>query len=139
NLPKLVPRRTDFCRLVRYPGRQMSPGKLSSPVLLFVVVKTSLRHVVDLVYLPGKKNVQANRMVEEVQATHEVVRANIIKANAKYKIATDKHRRKKLFQIGDERGNEEDMIKELSKEYMDHLERDKSKGTNMSNVSAKHK
>nr|GEV58893.1 ankyrin repeat-containing domain, PGG domain protein [Tanacetum cinerariifolium] len=78
-------------------------------------------------------------MVEEVQATHEVVRANIIKANAKYKITADKHRRKKLFQIGDERGNEEDMIKELSKEYMDHLERDKSKGTNMSNVSAKHK
>ncbi|GJV90453.1 putative nucleotidyltransferase, ribonuclease H [Tanacetum coccineum] len=38
-----------------------------------VVYKTSLRHGVDLVYLPGKKNVQANRMVEEVQATHEVV------------------------------------------------------------------
>ncbi|GJZ67616.1 RNA-directed DNA polymerase [Tanacetum coccineum] len=31
-----------------------------------VVYKTSLRHVVDLVDLPGKKNVQANRMVEEV-------------------------------------------------------------------------
>ncbi|GJY44476.1 hypothetical protein Tco_0432689, partial [Tanacetum coccineum] len=41
-------------------------------------------------------------MVEEVQATHEVVRANIIKANAKHKIAADKHRRKKLFHIGDE-------------------------------------
>ncbi|GJR96458.1 RNA-directed DNA polymerase, eukaryota [Tanacetum coccineum] len=43
-----------------------------------------------------------NRMVEEVQATHEVVRANITEANAKYKIAADKHRRKKLFQAGDE-------------------------------------
>ncbi|GJT78682.1 RNA-directed DNA polymerase [Tanacetum coccineum] len=62
-----------------------------------VVYKTSPRHVVDLIDLPGKKNVQANRMVEEVQATHEVVRANITEANAKYKIATDKHRRKKLF------------------------------------------
>ncbi|GKE67131.1 hypothetical protein Tco_1521292, partial [Tanacetum coccineum] len=41
-------------------------------------------------------------MVEEVQATHEVVRANITEANAKYKIAADKHRRKKLFQAGDE-------------------------------------
>ncbi|GJW36647.1 RNA-directed DNA polymerase, partial [Tanacetum coccineum] len=44
-----------------------------------VVYKTSPRHVVDLVDLPGKKNVQANRMVEKVQATHE-----------------------KLFQVGDE-------------------------------------
>ncbi|GJR78916.1 RNA-directed DNA polymerase [Tanacetum coccineum] len=44
-----------------------------------VVYKTSPRHVVDLVDLPGKKNVQANRMVEEVQATHEVVRATLLK------------------------------------------------------------
>ncbi|GKD78311.1 hypothetical protein Tco_1340932, partial [Tanacetum coccineum] len=64
--------------------------------------KTSLRHVVDLVDLPGKKNVQANRMVEEVQATHEVVLANITEANDKYKFAADKHRQKKLFQVGDE-------------------------------------
>ncbi|GKB79546.1 transposon ty3-I gag-pol polyprotein [Tanacetum coccineum] len=54
--------------------------------------------------LPGKKNIQANRMVEEVQATHEVVRANITEANAKCKITADKHRRKKLFQVEDERG-----------------------------------
>ncbi|GJW19177.1 RNA-directed DNA polymerase [Tanacetum coccineum] len=67
-----------------------------------VVYKTSPRHVVDLVDLPGKKNIQANRMVEEVQATHEVVRANITEANAKYKFTADKHRRKKLFQVGDE-------------------------------------
>nr|GEZ53992.1 RNA-directed DNA polymerase [Tanacetum cinerariifolium] len=67
-----------------------------------VVYETSLRHVADLVDLPGKKNVQANRMVEEVQATHKVVRANITEAYAKYKITADKHRRKKLFQVGDE-------------------------------------
>ncbi|GJU47931.1 ribonuclease H-like domain-containing protein [Tanacetum coccineum] len=42
------------------------------------------------------------RMVEEVQATHEVVRANITEAIAKYKIVADKHRRKKMFQKGDE-------------------------------------
>ncbi|GJX82150.1 hypothetical protein Tco_0331631 [Tanacetum coccineum] len=67
-----------------------------------VVNKTSPRHVVDLVDLPGKKNVQANRVMEEFQATHEVVRPNITEANAKYKIAAEKHRRKKLFQVGDE-------------------------------------
>nr|GEW09716.1 RNA-directed DNA polymerase [Tanacetum cinerariifolium] len=67
-----------------------------------VVYKTSPRHVVDLVDFSGKKNIQANRMVEEVQATHEVVRTNITEANAKYKIAADKHRRKKMFQVGDE-------------------------------------
>ncbi|GKB08928.1 transposon ty3-I gag-pol polyprotein [Tanacetum coccineum] len=67
-----------------------------------VVYKTSPNHVVDLVDLSGKKNIQANRMVEEVQAPYEVVRANITEANAKYKFAADKHRRKKLFQVGDE-------------------------------------
>ncbi|GJR96426.1 RNA-directed DNA polymerase [Tanacetum coccineum] len=67
-----------------------------------VMYKTSPRHVVDLVNLPGKKNVQANTMVEEVQATHEVVRVNITEANAMYKTTADKHRRKKLFQAGDE-------------------------------------
>ncbi|GJS33558.1 transposon ty3-I gag-pol polyprotein [Tanacetum coccineum] len=67
-----------------------------------VVYKTSPRHMVDLVHLPGKKNVQAKGMVEEVQAIHEVVRANITKANAKHKIVADEHRQKKLFQVGDE-------------------------------------
>ncbi|GKD45235.1 transposon ty3-I gag-pol polyprotein [Tanacetum coccineum] len=66
-----------------------------------VMYKTSLRHVVDLLDLSGKQNVQANRMVEEVQVTHEVVRANITEANVKYKITADKHRRKKLFQVRD--------------------------------------
>ncbi|GKC70830.1 hypothetical protein Tco_1116713 [Tanacetum coccineum] len=68
-----------------------------------VVYKTSPRQVVDLVDLQGKKNIQANRMVEEVQATHEVARAKIIKSNAKYKTVADKHRREKLFQVGDEK------------------------------------
>ncbi|GJS59026.1 RNA-directed DNA polymerase [Tanacetum coccineum] len=67
-----------------------------------VVYKTSPRHVVELVDLPGKKNVQANRTVKEVHATHEVVRANITEVNSQYKIAADKHHRKKLFQVGDE-------------------------------------
>ncbi|GJX05269.1 RNA-directed DNA polymerase [Tanacetum coccineum] len=132
-----------------------------------VVYKTSLRHVVDLVDLSGKKNIQANRLVEKVQATHEVVRANITKAN---KVTANKHRRKKKFQVGDEimindddpntmcisktfnvsdiyefhsedvkeckdsrtssskeRGNDEDMIDELAKKYMEHLTRGKRK------------
>ncbi|GKC59674.1 hypothetical protein Tco_1087272 [Tanacetum coccineum] len=67
-----------------------------------VAYMTSPRHVVDLVDLPGKKNIQANRMVEQVQDTHEVVRAKITKSNAKYKIKADKHLREKLFQVGDE-------------------------------------
>ncbi|GJS80602.1 probable serine/threonine-protein kinase WNK11 [Tanacetum coccineum] len=88
--------------------------------LFKVVYKTSPRHVVGLVDLPGIKNIQENRMVEEVQATHEVVRANITEANAKYTIVADQHRWKKLFQVGDE-GNDEDMINELAEEYMKHL------------------
>nr|GEX02458.1 ATP-dependent DNA helicase RecG [Tanacetum cinerariifolium] len=67
-----------------------------------IVYKTSPWHVMYLVDLPGKKNIQAYMMVEEVQATREVVRANITEANAKYKIAANKHLRKKLFQVRDE-------------------------------------
>nr|GEX54895.1 RNA-directed DNA polymerase, eukaryota, reverse transcriptase zinc-binding domain protein [Tanacetum cinerariifolium] len=76
-----------------------------SPLLWIEIVmyKTSPRHVVALVVLPGKKIIQANKMVEVIQATHEVVRDNITEANAKYKIAADKNHRKKLFQVGDER------------------------------------
>nr|GEW03770.1 hypothetical protein [Tanacetum cinerariifolium] len=48
-----------------------------------IVYKTSPRNVVNLVDLSGKQNVQANKMVEEVQITHDVVRANITEANAK--------------------------------------------------------
>ncbi|GJS29437.1 RNA-directed DNA polymerase [Tanacetum coccineum] len=51
-----------------------------------VVYKTSPRHVVDLVDLSGKQNVQANKMVEEVEVTHEVVRANINVANDEYQL-----------------------------------------------------
>ncbi|GKB65854.1 RNA-directed DNA polymerase [Tanacetum coccineum] len=67
-----------------------------------VVYKTSLRHLVDLVDLLGKKNIQANRVVKEVKEPHEIVRAKITESNAKYKIAADKHRREKLFQVGEE-------------------------------------
>ncbi|GJW00070.1 transposon ty3-I gag-pol polyprotein [Tanacetum coccineum] len=116
-----------------------------------VVYKTSPRHMVDLVDLPVKKNIQANRMVEVVQATHEVGRANITEANAKYKFAVDKHLDlpntmsiSKTFNVSDiyefhsedvnkgkhsrtssskERGNDEDTINELAEEYMEHLER----------------
>ncbi|GJT73641.1 transposon ty3-I gag-pol polyprotein [Tanacetum coccineum] len=78
--------------------------------ILFPVRRLRMRHILRdfskargrFSDLPGKKNVQANRMVEEVQATHEVVRANITEANAKCKITADKHRRKKLFQVEDE-------------------------------------
>ncbi|GKD12583.1 RNA-directed DNA polymerase [Tanacetum coccineum] len=129
--------------------------------LFEVVYKTSPRHVVDLVDLQGKKNIQENRMVEEVLATHEVVRTKITESNAKYKITAGNHRHGKLFQVGDvfhsedvkegkdsrtssskERRNDEDMIQELAEEYMDHVERVKSKGTARSarsNVTAKHK
>ncbi|GJT25422.1 transposon ty3-I gag-pol polyprotein [Tanacetum coccineum] len=42
------------------------------------------------------------KAVYKTSPRHVVMRANITKPNAKYKIAADKHRRKKLFQVGDE-------------------------------------
>nr|GEW75867.1 kanadaptin-like protein [Tanacetum cinerariifolium] len=65
-----------------------------------VVYKTLPRQMVDMVDLPGKKNIQANKMGEEVQATHKVVRAKFTKSIAKYKVDADKHRRIKLFKAG---------------------------------------
>ncbi|GJX83256.1 RNA-directed DNA polymerase [Tanacetum coccineum] len=66
-----------------------------------VVYKTTPRHVVDLVDLHGKMNIQANKMVGDIQATHEVVRVKITESNVKYKFEADKHRCEKLFQIDD--------------------------------------
>lgn len=64
--------------------------------------KAPPNQVVDFVDLPGNKNIQENRMVEDVQATHEVVRAKIAKSNAKYKAVADEHHHSKLFNVGDE-------------------------------------
>nr|GEY37619.1 putative nucleotidyltransferase, ribonuclease H [Tanacetum cinerariifolium] len=78
-----------------------------------VTYKTSPKHVVDLVDLSGKENVQANKMVEEVQATHEDVNG-------------DKHSRTSSFK---KRANNEDIINEIAEEYIEKLERGNSKGT----------
>nr|GEW06093.1 transposon Ty3-I Gag-Pol polyprotein [Tanacetum cinerariifolium] len=131
----------EVARLHEAPKSITSNGSGYSTVFLpfEVVYKTSPRYVVDL---SRKQNVQANRMVKEVQVSHEVVRANITEANAKYKIAADKHRRKKLFQAGDEdvnkekhsrmssfkeMENDEDMINMLAEEYIDQINRGKRK------------
>nr|GEZ05314.1 transposon Ty3-I Gag-Pol polyprotein [Tanacetum cinerariifolium] len=58
--------------------------------------------VVDLIDLPRMKNIQANRMVEDVQSTHEFVRTKIVESNAKYKVVANKHRWVKLFNEGNE-------------------------------------
>nr|GEV08091.1 retrovirus-related Pol polyprotein from transposon TNT 1-94 [Tanacetum cinerariifolium] len=102
-----------------------------------VVYKNSPRHVVDLVDLPGKKNVQANMMVEEVQATHEATfNVSDIYEFHSEDVNEGKHSRTCSSK---ERGNDDDRIKKLSEEYMNHLERGKSKGAPRSNVTAKHK
>nr|GEU44494.1 putative mitochondrial protein [Tanacetum cinerariifolium] len=90
-----------------------------------VVYKTSPRHVVDLVDLPGKKNGQANRMVEEVQATHETFNVSDVYEFHSEEVNEGKHSRTSSSK---ERGNDNDMIQELAEEYMDHLEHGKSKG-----------
>nr|GEV41903.1 RNA-directed DNA polymerase [Tanacetum cinerariifolium] len=89
-----------------------------------VVYKTSPRHVVDLVDLSGKKNIQANRMVEEVQDTHETFNVLDIYEFHSKDVNEDKHSRASCSK---ERGNDEDMINKLPEEYMDHIDRGKRK------------
>ncbi|CAH1422619.1 unnamed protein product [Lactuca virosa] len=72
------------------------------PKMCDAVYKTPPRSVVDLVELLGKNDDKANKIIEDMQKTHEEVREKISQSNAKYKETADKHRRPKLFEVGDE-------------------------------------
>ena len=62
------------------------------------------RQAVDLVKLLGGHGVSvaAKNMAENWQAMTEEVKQRIEKSNAKYKAATNKHRRNQLFAVGDQ-------------------------------------
>ena len=60
-------------------------------------------HFVDLIKLPSGKRFSsaASAMAEQVLDVQESVQSKLEKSNAKYKIATDKKRREKVFEEGD--------------------------------------
>ena len=71
----------------------------------FAIVYTKTpRQTVDLVKLPGRHgiSVTAKNMAEQWQSMIEEVKQKIEQSNAKYKVATDKHRRKQVFAVGDQ-------------------------------------
>ncbi|CAL8168587.1 unnamed protein product [Prunus armeniaca] len=66
----------------------------------FTIVYTSVpRHVVDLGKLPRaqKTSVAIENMVEQVETVREEVKEKLERTNAKFKAATNKHCRVKLF------------------------------------------
>ncbi|KAJ9550523.1 hypothetical protein OSB04_014568 [Centaurea solstitialis] len=69
-----------------------------------LVYTSSPRHVVDLVKLPRDSGVSiaAGNMAKDFQATKEVVKTRLEAIGLKNKAAADKHRRKKIFNEGDE-------------------------------------
>ena len=72
---------------------------------LFAIMYTKIpRQAVDLVKLPRGQGVSvvAKHMAENWQTMTEEVRDKIEKSKAKYKAATNKHRRKQLFIVGDQ-------------------------------------
>ncbi|KAH7548601.1 hypothetical protein JRO89_XS14G0177800 [Xanthoceras sorbifolium] len=61
------------------------------------------KHVLDLAQLPknSSSSVTATGIAEQVQVVHADVKQKLEEANAKYKAAADKHRRRKVYQEGD--------------------------------------
>ena len=61
-------------------------------------------HALDLVKLPNVSglSVATNDFEKQVQEVQADVKNKLEKANAKYKMEADKHRRFKLFDVGDE-------------------------------------
>jgi len=68
-----------------------------------IVYCMSAKHALDLVPLPELLGVSqaAENMVNCIQAMQEEVRQELEATNAKYKEATDKMRREKIFSVGD--------------------------------------
>ena len=50
----------------------------------------------------SKFSIPVKHMVENWMDTTTEVRKKIEQSNAKYKVATDKHRRQQLFEVGDQ-------------------------------------
>lgn len=79
--------------------KNKSTGK--SPFEL--VYTTPPKYALDLVPLPRLPgmSIAVENLAERVQEVQAEVRSNLERANMKYKQATDKHRRAKVFQEGD--------------------------------------
>ncbi|KAI4384269.1 hypothetical protein MLD38_002445 [Melastoma candidum] len=61
-------------------------------------------HVLDLCTLPSstKRSVAAQNLATQVQSTISEVKTKLEESNARYKEVADKHRRKKVFEEGEE-------------------------------------
>ncbi|PKI66846.1 hypothetical protein CRG98_012852 [Punica granatum] len=71
--------------------------------LFSIVYQKVPRHAVDLLKLPkgAHSSAAAESLAEHIQETRVKVKEKLEEANAKYKKATDQHRREKLFSEGD--------------------------------------
>ncbi|GKB45840.1 hypothetical protein Tco_0896593 [Tanacetum coccineum] len=107
-------------------------GAENKVTLYFVKLETQSKFAynsVDFVDLSGKKNVQANKMVKEVQATftmyHECFKdfnvSDIYEFHLEDEIE-DENSGMSSYKV---RGNDEDNIEELVEECMEHLEHGK--------------
>nr|GEW57312.1 putative nucleotidyltransferase, ribonuclease H [Tanacetum cinerariifolium] len=69
-----------------------------------IVYTTAPRHVVDLVTLPRAPEVSttATKMARDIQAEKEAIKTRLEAVGAKNKEAADRHKRIKLFNVGDE-------------------------------------
>ena len=66
-----------------------------------IVYTRTPRVVLDLVSLPGG-NAEAEKLTEDYRATLEEVQQKLGESNNKYKVQADKHKRAKVFNVGDQ-------------------------------------
>lgn len=79
------------------------PNRSTKKTPFEIVYTRAPKHTMDLIRLPPSTDVNYNaeEFAERIQHIHNEVKKNLKEANSRYKFATDKHRREKIFNEGD--------------------------------------
>lgn len=80
---------------------EMVTGRQPIHVHDFILLLGLFLNYLDFFCTYGDLNANADKMIKRMSKLHEEIGAKIEACNAKYKAYADKHRRSKVFNIGD--------------------------------------